>query len=201
MKIIVPAGSGFTSAEMEEKKSKFIGLCCFLDSLGKAREITAQLKAEHKFAHHVVHAFIIGKPESYTMGMSDDGEPKGTAGKPILQVLKGSNITNIYCAVIRYYGGIKLGTGGLVKAYTQCTQKALLVLETKELIEEKKIEVIIPYELYETVKRIIINTNNGKITNEEFLSKVKVNSSVPIEEWEKVKAEITSATSGKAVFL
>lgn len=200
MKIIVPASSEFTSAEIEEKKSRFIGLCCFLDSPKKAREITSHLKTEHKFASHVVHAFITGKPESCTMGMSDDGEPKGTAGKPILQVLKGSGITNIYCAVVRYYGGVKLGTGGLVKTYTQCIQKTLLILETKELIEEKSFEVIIPYELYETVKRIIIGINNGKITNEEFLSDVKIKSSVPIEEWEKIKAEIISATSGKAVF-
>ena len=123
-------------SELIVKKSKFISQCFFIETDKDAKAIVSSLWKEHKDARHIVYGFIYGAKNSQTMGMTDDGEPKGTAGRPVLQVLKGSSITNILCTVVRYFGGIKLGTGGLVKAYTEAAQLAVKELKVREMIEE-----------------------------------------------------------------
>lgn len=196
--IIVPAGISYI--ELEIKKSKFIGECYYAGTEKEAKEIILSLKKEHKTATHVVYAFICGKPNSQSMGMSDDGEPKGTAGKPVLQVVKGSGLTNILCAVIRYFGGIKLGTGGLVKAYTEAAQAAIEKLETKQLIDESEITITISYDNFDNVRRIISTEKNTKIISEEFLSDVKIKFSAPDTKMEFLISKIKDATSNKVKF-
>jgi len=197
-KIIVPAET--SCAELEIKKSKFIGYCYYAETETEAKEIILSLKTKYKTATHVVYAFICGKPNSQTMGLSDDGEPKGTAGKPVLQVLKGSRLTNIVCAVIRYFGGIKLGTGGLVKAYTEAAQAALEKLKTKELIEKSEITMVLSYNNFDDVKRIILSEEQTDIISEEFLSDVKIKVSVPNTKLEMLTNKIKNATSNKVTF-
>lgn len=196
--IIVPAET--SCAELEIKKSKFIGYCYYAETETEAKEIILSLKTKYKTATHVVYAFICGKPNSQTMGLSDDGEPKGTAGKPVLQVLKGSRLTNIVCAVIRYFGGIKLGTGGLVKAYTEAAQAALEKLKTKELIEKSEITMVLSYNNFDDVKRIILSEEQTDIISEEFLSDVKIKVSVPNTKLEMLTNKIKNATSNKVTF-
>ena len=197
-KIIVPAET--SCAELEIKKSKFIGYCYYAETETEAKEIILSLKTKYKTATHVVYAFICGKPNSQTMGLSDDGEPKGTAGKPVLQVLKGSRLTNIVCAVIRYFGGIKLGTGGLVKAYTEAAQAALEKLKTKELVEKSEITMVLSYNNFDDVKRIILSEEQTDIISEEFLSDVKIKVSVPNTKLEMLTNKIKNATSNKVIF-
>ena len=196
--ILVPDGS--SSADIEIKKSKFIGMCYTASNEKSARDILLSIRAEHKFARHVVYAFICGKPNSQTMGMSDDGEPKGTAGKPVLQVLKGSGITDILCVVVRYFGGIKLGTGGLVKAYTEAAQAALENLKTKFLVNESVMTVTVIYDCYEQVRRIITAEKGARITGEQFLAEVIIRATIPDAALDEALSEIKGATSGRAVF-
>jgi putative IMPACT (imprinted ancient) family translation regulator len=132
------------------------------------------------------------------MGMSDDGEPKGTAGRPVLQVLKGSGLTNILCAVIRYFGGTKLGTGGLVKAYTETAQAALENLPSKRLVSEINIRIEISYECYDSARRIVTLTDGSRITGEEFLTEVAMNAVIPVEALALLTEELNNVTSGKA---
>ncbi|MCK9225730.1 MAG: YigZ family protein, partial [Candidatus Muirbacterium halophilum] len=122
--------------ELNVKKSIFIAKAQFVDNTLIVRDIIKQEKQAHKGYTHVVHGFRIGKPNSETCGMSDDGEPSHTAGKPVLNIIQKSNVSNVIITVVRYFGGIKLGTGGLVRAYTDsakgCFEK-LVLREIKDI--------------------------------------------------------------------
>ena len=111
-------------AEIEIKKSIFIGHAFFVKSEEEALEILGKVKEEHRSATHNCHAYIIGE-DGLTQRYSDDGEPSGTAGIPILEVLKKEDMRNVLVIVTRYFGGTKLGAGGLVRAYTEGVVKAL----------------------------------------------------------------------------
>lgn len=100
---------------IEIKKSKFIGYTFYCETVNQANNFLTELKKEHKKATHVCFAYVINSNEK----ASDDGEPQGTAGLPILEVIKKQNLTNVLCVVVRYFGGIKLGAGGLIRAYSE----------------------------------------------------------------------------------
>jgi uncharacterized YigZ family protein len=119
--------------EEEIKKSVFITYLAHTPSIEAAKALVEQIKAKHADARHNCWGFVAGRPEdSMKWGFSDDGEPSGTAGKPILAQLSGSGVGEITAVVTRYSGGIKLGTGGLVKAYGGGVQQALKLLQTIE---------------------------------------------------------------------
>lgn len=119
--------------EEEIKKSVFITQLAHTPSIEAAKAFVEQVKAQHSDARHNCWGFVAGRPEdSMKWGFSDDGEPSGTAGKPILAQLSGSGVGEITAVVTRYSGGIKLGTGGLVKAYGGGVQQALKSLQTIE---------------------------------------------------------------------
>lgn len=119
--------------EEEIKKSVFITYLAHTPSIALAKAFVEQIKTKHRDARHNCWGFVAGRPEdSMLWGFSDDGEPSGTAGKPILAQLSGSGVGEISAVVTRYYGGIRLGTGGLVKAYGGGVQQALKQLQTIE---------------------------------------------------------------------
>lgn len=110
------------------KKSRFITKLYYLDNVEKVQSIIDNLKKEHKKCTHICYAYIINSKEKAV----DDGEPSGTAGRPILNVIQKKNITNVLVVVIRYFGGIKLGAGGLVRAYTTSTSEAFKLVNLIE---------------------------------------------------------------------
>ena len=115
----------------EIKKSRFITLLAHTDGVEAAKAFVESVRAEHPDARHHCVAWVAGPPDdSQQLGFSDDGEPAGTAGKPMLSQLMGSGVGEITAVVVRYYGGILLGTGGLVKAYGGGVQQALNMLTT-----------------------------------------------------------------------
>ncbi|WP_194437340.1 YigZ family protein [Vibrio fluminensis] len=130
--------------EEEIKKSLFITYLAHTPSVASAKSFVDEIKKKHADARHNCWGFVAGRPEdSMQWGFSDDGEPSGTAGKPILAQLSGSGVGEISAVVTRYYGGIRLGTGGLVKAYGGGVQQALKLLQTIE----KKITTLITLQL------------------------------------------------------
>lgn len=137
------------------KGSTFLSELIPCESQAEAREILRQQKAKYADATHVVHAFITGKGAE-VMGMSDDGEPSGTAGRPVLDVLKGSGATNLILTVTRWFGGTLLGTGGLVKAYGNgakgVIQNALEQNAFEELIEKTDFSFQTDYSLLKPIK-------------------------------------------------
>ena len=136
-------------------------------SVEEARAFVKEIKTNYKEASHNVPLFIIGHGASITEHCSDDGEPEGTAGRPALAVLKGSGMGDVVAVVTRFFGGTKLGTGGLVRAYGDSIRQTLLQIPRAEKIATKTIGLNIPYKGYERVK-IMINEFEGNILEEEF---------------------------------
>jgi hypothetical protein len=124
--VLVPADTSASEIDLEIKRSHFLGLAARTTSEAQAREFIASRRALYPDARHHCSAFIIANPGATpTERSNDDGEPSGTAGKPMLEVLRGSQIFDVTVVVTRYFGGTLLGTGGLVRAYSQATSQAL----------------------------------------------------------------------------
>ena len=158
--------------------SRFITTIRRVDNVAAAREQLASVRAELADASHHVYAFRIGFGNSVTEGMSDDGEPTGTAGPPILAVLRGTEIGDILVVVSRYFGGTKLGTGGLVRAYSEAARRGLARLKTERKVEWNTLGIEISYSLYEQAK-LLIEHNDGVVTGTEFAGKVTVYARFP----------------------
>lgn len=161
------------------KKSRFLSEGFLVESPEYAREILKAQKQKYRDARHVVHAFIIGEERSIS-GSSDDGEPKGTAGRPALLVLQHSHITNIMVTITRWFGGVLLGTGGLVKAYTDSTKALLDIAILKELKQEKHLKIICSYNEADLIKNLL-EKNNASIHDKVFTQNVEYLVKIPEE--------------------
>ncbi|MGP1437866.1 MAG: YigZ family protein [Treponema sp.] len=158
-------------SEIIIKKSIFLAEGFFVETQESTRDLLKKQKQKYKDARHVVHAFVIGKEKSI-LGSSDDGEPKGTAGRPALLVLQHAPITNIMVTITRWFGGVLLGTGGLVKAYTDSTKALLDVAILKELATEKCLKIICSYNEGDYVKNVL-EKNNVIIVNKNYTQNVE----------------------------
>ena len=132
--------------EFEVKRSRFISIAASVEDTSACHAFIQSIRDEFPDARHHCSAFIAGAPNnSQCYGMSDDGEPSGTAGKPMFNVLTHSGLGEVVVVVVRYFGGIKLGTGGLVKAYSQATQQVLDALETVEVRPHYAVQINAAY--------------------------------------------------------
>ena len=145
---------GYASAELTVKNSRFLAEAHIVTTPEEARTLWKEKKATYDNGGHIVYAFITG-PQKNIMGASDDGEPSGTAGKPMLSVLKGSGITNILITSARWFGGTLLGTGGLVHAYSECARLVLENAQTMELIPMKRFVLHCAYPYYEQLRKLL----------------------------------------------
>lgn len=161
----------FHRIETEVARSRFIASVNFTPSVDDAKAFLAQIRAEMPDASHHVYAFRVGYGSSVIEGMSDDGEPAGTAGPPVLAVLRGSKIGDISIVVTRYFGGTKLGTGGLVRSYSEAAHIALNSLPTVLKIEKRLLGMDIPYSLYNQVK-LLIEAHHGALEEEIFEAEI-----------------------------
>lgn len=159
------------SAEITEKKSKFIANLFYIESKEEAEAIIKETKKKYHDARHNCIAYRVMENESIVEKSSDDGEPSGTAGSPMLEILKNQNLCNILVIVTRYFGGILLGTGGLVRAYSDATIKGI---EASTIIHKCKgylAEIETDYKNIENFKHYCKN-NNIKIVNAEYIDVV-----------------------------
>ncbi len=177
------------------KGSRFLGESFILNDQGEVRSILKEQKQKYADSTHVCHAFIFGK-NAEIMGMSDDGEPGGTAGRPMLDVLKGSGATNLLVTVTRWFGGTLLGTGGLVHAYKDCAKAVIEQTEFEEFIEKSSFYFIADYQTYQIVKK-----TEEKFTlydlKEEFGEGIRVNGKIAQNCAEQFKDSIFDSTNGK----
>lgn len=148
------------------KKSKFITKLYFVTSEIEIKSILDKNKTEYKDATHICYAYILNNVERF----NDDSEPSGTAGMPILNVLKNNNLNNVLCVVIRYFGGIKLGAGGLIRAYCSSVSEALNKTEIINVVNGKKIELTFSYDDIKKVNHIL---NDINIVDKQFDENVK----------------------------
>lgn len=157
----VPANQVETLYEI--KKSKFIALAGFVNSRESAMTLLDKAKAKYPDARHHCWAYVFGNPNTpISAAMADDGEPSGTAGKPILNVLQHKDIGDIMIIVTRYFGGVKLGAGGLVRAYSAAAQQAIDALEVREEIVLDDVFVEVDFK-HEQFVRHIVEQASGKI--------------------------------------
>ncbi len=185
----------YFSTEETIKGSRFLSELFPISSQAEVREKIKAQKQKYADATHVCHAFICGK-NAEIMGMSDDGEPGGTAGRPMLDVLKGSGATNLLVTITRWFGGTLLGTGGLVHAYGDGVKNVLAVSEFEELVEKSGFSLVCDYQQYQIVKKIFENfTLYG--TNEDFGENITIKGEIAESDFENFKKRIFDGTNGK----
>jgi uncharacterized YigZ family protein len=166
---LIPARE--TRTELKISNSRFVATAAPVFSVEEAREFIARIKAEFSDASHNVPAFVVGHGNNVTAHCSDDGEPSGTAGRPALMVLQGSGLGDVAVVVTRYFGGTKLGTGGLVKAYGDSVKAVLEILPLAEKVATHTALLAVPYHLFEQVK-LLVGEENGRILDENFAADV-----------------------------
>ncbi|MDY5931644.1 MAG: YigZ family protein [Candidatus Ornithospirochaeta sp.] len=164
-------------SEIEVKKSRFIAIAMPIKASEDVRKCVESIWKEHPDATHVVHAAVIGKSGTI-YSSSDDREPKNTAGRPALEVLKGSGITDIIVCIVRYFGGTLLGTGGLVKAYSDSCKEVLRIVRTEELIERKRFSLLIDYSSYTPIRRLLDRVEATEV-KEVFETGISITGLIP----------------------
>ncbi len=183
-----------SSSRLVRKNSTFLGEVFPVRSEEEIKQIVETLRGKHPKCSHVVWAFSLGDcPPRYRS--SDDGEPKGTAGKPVLDVIRYKELTDILITVVRYFGGTKLGTGGLVKAYSDSANAALEKASVRRVVPTVTVKLTVDYSRYEPVKRIV-ESEGGTIEEEAFQTAVTIMCTVPEERAETLLRRCTDATGG-----
>jgi uncharacterized YigZ family protein len=184
-------------AEIVEKKSRFIATIRPVSTQEEALAFVDEMRKKYYDARHNCWAFIVGTSD-VTVRSSDDGEPSGTAGRPMLEVLTGSGIRNIAVVVTRYFGGVLLGTGGLVRAYQGAVKEALALCKTALQRYGVRLKIKTDYNLVGKIQYILASKNIN-IEDSVYTEDVELTALVPIEDYDRLRAEITEATSAKAV--
>lgn len=176
--------------------SRFIASLAPAKSVEEAREYIAEIKRRYPDATHNVPAFVIGHGKSLITHCSDDGEPSGTSGRPALAVLQGSGLGNVVVVVTRYFGGTKLGTGGLVKAYGDAVREILPLVKLAELVETVTLAFTIPYNLYELCVRLI-ESNDGIVLDKVFAVEVDLLAQFKVENEDEFRTGLIELCKGQ----
>src|SRR5512135_1396330 len=157
--------------ELVAVNSRFIATLAPVFSIEEARMFIARIKKEFADASHNVPAYIIGGGNTVTEYSSDDGEPSGTAGRPALAVLRGSGLGDVAVVVTRYFGGTKLGTGGLVRAYSEAVRSVLAVLPRAHRVPTHTVMIVLPYHWFERLQ-LLVQQHAGHILDQSFAADV-----------------------------
>ena len=197
---LVTLEDGLHEDEQTIKKSRFIGLAMNCASWGAAQEFIAQVRADHPKARHVCFGFVAGVNPVQERA-SDDGEPTGTGGAPIIGAIKGENLSDVVCCVVRYSGGIKLGAGGLIRAYGGTARLALRVGPNKILIPSSSVRVVTSSSNAGSVYQAI-GKFGGSTSDECYNDKgdLEVTLTCESEFMEQLQDDIRDATKGEAIF-
>ncbi|NCE63452.1 YigZ family protein [Pseudoflavonifractor sp. 524-17] len=184
-----------SETEFTEKRSRFIGHVWRVEEEAQARAHIEAMKKQYHDARHNCWCYIIR--EGGVVRYSDDGEPQGTAGQPMLGVFQKEGITNVCCVVTRYFGGVLLGAGGLVRAYTRSAKDALDAAGVSQV--RRWVEVAAPcsYALFERVK-LEVEGQNGVLGETEYAAGVVVHALLPEERVGDFQARVTELTAGKS---
>ena len=177
-------------------KSRFIGYSMPIETEEDALEFVEKIKEKNKDATHNVFAYVVGET-SNIQRFNDDGEPSGTAGIPSLEVIKKEELRNVVVVVTRYFGGIKLGAGGLIRAYTKAAKIGIEAGRIADMIPHAKLEVTIDYTAYGKIENYLINSEYI-LDDTIFDEKVKISVYVNTLDIEDFNKEIMNLTSGDA---
>ena len=175
---LIPAAQA--RAEILVVNSRFIASAAPVFSVEAAKDYITHIRDEFSDASHNVPAFVIGHGASTITHCNDDGEPSGTAGRPALAVLQGSGLGDVVVVVTRYFGGTKLGTGGLVRAYSEAVRAVLRELTRAQKVPTHTVFIELPYNLYERV-RLLVEAQRGQILDQDFGVQVSLTARFAVE--------------------
>ena len=176
--------------------SRFIATLAPVLSIQEARAFIERIRVEFADASHNIPAYIIGGGNTVTEYFSDDGEPSGTAGRPALAVLRGSGLGDAAVVVTRYFGGTLLGTGGLVKAYTESTRLVVNAVERGRRVPVYVAMTAIPYNLLERV-RLLVAREGGAVLDEDFAADITMTLQFPVDAFETFQSALREMSAGK----
>lgn len=176
--------------------SRFIATLAPAFSSEEARAFITRIKKEFADASHNVPAYIIGGGNTVTEYFSDDGEPSGTAGRPALAVLRGSGLGDVVVVIARYFGGTLLGTGGLVKAYTESTQMVVNAVRRGRRVPVHVAMLAIPYHLLERV-RLLVTRRGGEVLTEDYAADITMTLQFPFESFDAFQIDLREMSGGK----
>lgn len=174
--------------------SRFIATLSPVFGVDEARAFVSRVRSEFTDATHNVPAYLVGFGSSVIEHCSDDGEPAGTAGRPALAVLKGSGLGDVAVVITRYFGGTKLGTGGLVHAYSDAVRLVVEAVPRAERIPTCTVMVSLPYRWLERLRRLV-EAHGGRVLDEEFAGDVTLSASFPIEQYDAFRASLKQGSN------
>ena len=178
------------------RRSRFVTAVARARDPSAARDFVSGMAHEHADASHVCWAFAAGPPgDTARVGMSDAGEPRGTAGRPMLSVLLHSGIGEVVAVCARYYGGVKLGRGGLVRAYAGGVKSALDQLATELRIKRIRVVAEVTYDAADSVRRTL-DAMEAKVVHEEFGERVRLAADVPLDSVDALTTAVANLTGG-----
>lgn len=178
-----------------EKRSKFFAFAHHVRTVEEVKELQQQYKKKYYDARHVCYAYRLG-PEGEEFRANDDGEPSSTAGKPILGVMLSNEVSDLVIFVIRYYGGVNLGTGGLIVAYREAAQDALLHSEVVEQLVEEEYTYTFSYPMMNSVMRVIKDLQ-PRIVSQEFDNTCSITMAIRKSEMPRLKSSLEKLTFGE----
>ncbi|USS84949.1 YigZ family protein [Fructilactobacillus myrtifloralis] len=179
---------------LEIKKSKFIANVARVQSEAEATDFLTRIQTEHKKATHNCFAYLLGA-DDHVQRESDNGEPSGTAGVPILEVLKQEHLHDVAVVVTRYFGGIKLGAGGLIRAYSNATSKVIAAVGTVAIVQHEGLQITVSYKNYDQLT-YFLTTHHLEVQNVDFQTEVTVTTSVAQDQLEPLKTALTNHLAG-----
>lgn len=187
--------AGYGEAEYEDKRSRFIGHIKPVTSENEAKAFIDEMRRTYADATHNVFAYVLR--EGNILRWSDDGEPGGTAGQPVLNVFRSAGVVDACCVVTRYFGGILLGSGGLVRAYSKAAAMALEAAGRARMAEWRVVSTDCGYPQYERVRRLLEDLGAAEI-QAAFAAGVSVSALLPVETAETYAARLGDVTAGSA---
>ncbi len=179
-----------------EKKSEFIGYLCPVSTEEQAIAFIEEIRAMHRKATHNCYAYILR--ENNAARHSDDGEPGGTAGVPIYEVLRKEGLVDVCCVVTRYFGGILLGAGGLVRAYTKGAKDAVDAAKIKRMASAAELLVTVDYGLYGRLAQVFADFD-ARVTNEDFADNVRITLFIREENSQRLKDRLVDICNGSII--
>jgi uncharacterized YigZ family protein len=185
-----------TRIEIQVVNSRFIATAAPAFSVEDAKGFIARMRDEFVDASHNVPVYLIGHGSSVIAHCSDDGEPAGTAGRPALAVLRGSGLGDVVVVVTRYFGGTKLGTGGLVRAYSDAVREVLAALPRAAKVPTHTVMMAVPYSLFELVRRAV-EAHRGEMLDEDFAADVTLTARFAVEDFPIFQAALGTLSNGQ----
>ena len=184
--------AGVGESELVVERSRFLGEALPVDSEEEAENYVEEVRSEHHDARHVCYGLRVGRGAQRIDRSNDDGEPPRTGGFPIWQVLDGEGVTNALCLVVRYYGGVKLGTGGLTRAYRQTAREAVDDAGIVTRYPEESLDVTLPYERHGEVEHFVETHEHARIVDTEYAGEVTMTIGV----WTKIVDDFRGELGG-----